>query len=88
MNPEPQSPLPQTGIPHSAHSTRLSPLRRRRAGKISGLPKASRNKPNQIALSRLTRQGIKRELRREDDAQREATDERWQATLKDAGILP
>src|SRR5438046_346962 len=58
MNPEPQNPPPQTGIPHSsprrsevkagALSTRLSaPPRRRRTGKIAGLSKASRNKLDQ-----------------------------------------
>src|SRR5947199_7066499 len=40
------------------------------------------------ALSRLSRQGIKCERQRDEDAQRKASDERSQATLTGAGILP
>ena len=40
------------------------------------------------ALSRLTWQGIQYERWREAGAKRKARNQRWQATLKDAGILP
>ena len=40
------------------------------------------------ALSRLSRQGIKCERQRDEDAERKASNERWQDTLKGAGILP